>query len=229
MAVIKVSVVIPAYNEEKNLPHLLERLNKVAHKDKRIAEILVVDDGSRDKTADVARKYGCTVFTNPVNLGKGGALKVGFKEAVHPIIVMLDADLSHIPEDIPKLIDPFTDSTVGLVQASRSLGGSEEYGFIRAIGNIFLTACANTFMGVQMTDALNGFKAFRKEITSNLTARHFDIEIELLARCMQHGYTIAEVASQEKSRLHGQSNLKAAKDGWRFFSKIVREGAKARL
>ena len=226
---MKVTIVIPALNEEKNLPELLKRIGAVRGKNRSIDEVLVVDDGSTDRTSDVAKSFGCTVVRHEERSGKGSALRSGFSAAKNDIIVMLDADLSHIPEDIPRMIEPLKDPTVGLVQASRSLGGSEEYSFVRAVGNISLTALANTLLGTRMTDALNGFKAMRKEILADLQCKTFDIEIEILASCKRHGFRVVEVPSQEKARRSGGSNLKALKDGWKFARQIVKESARLRL
>lgn len=219
---MKVSIVIPAYNEEKNLPELIPRIKKVAKSCREIDEIIVVDNNSKDRTSAIAKKFGCRVVTESVP-GKGSALRAGFRAAKNNHILMLDADLSHIPEDIPKMIEPLKDPKVGLVQASRSLGGSEEYSFIRAIGNISLTAFANELLGANMTDALNGFKAMRKEITEGLRCRTFDIEIELLASCIRKKLKVVEVPSQEKARSSGASNLKSLKDGGKFASQIIKE------
>lgn len=225
---MKVSIVIPAHNEEKNLPELLSRLKKVAKTCREIGEIVVVDNNCTDKTAAIAKKFRCRVVKESVP-GKGSALRAGFSAAENDFVLMLDADLSHIPEDIPKMIAPLKNPTVGLVQASRSLGGSEEYSFVRAIGNISMTAFANSMLGTRMTDALNGFKAMRREVVSGLRCRTFDIEIEILANCLRLGYKVVEIPSQEKARASGASNLKAVKDGWRFARQILKESARQKL
>ncbi|MBM3303678.1 MAG: glycosyltransferase family 2 protein [Candidatus Aenigmarchaeota archaeon] len=225
---MKVSVVIPAKNESKNLPELLSRIRLVARRCKEIDEIIVADNNSTDRTPYIARKFGCRVVCEK-RPGKGSALRAGFSAAKNDYIVMLDADLSHIPEDIPKMIALLKDPKVGLVQASRSLGGSEEYSFVRAIGNISLTAFANFMLGARMTDALNGFKAMRKEMTAGLSCSAFDIEIEILTNCLRLGYKVTEVPSQEKARANGTSNLGALKDGWRFARQIMKDSVRMKL
>lgn len=154
---MKYSIVIPAYNEESNLRVLLPEIKKLM-----ADEVIIVDDHSKDKTSEVAKSFGFQVIRNAQNLGKGGALARGFEAASNDVVVMLDADNSHIPADVPLLVEPLKDKKIGLVQASRSLGGSAEYTFFRAIGNILLTNICNISLGIHMTDALNGFKAMRR-------------------------------------------------------------------
>jgi glycosyltransferase involved in cell wall biosynthesis len=222
----KVSIVIPAHNEEKNLPILLEKLKKLY---KKKYEILIVNDGSTDKTAEVAKKFNVKLINNEKRGGKGAALRKGFAATKNNIIVMMDADLSHKPEDIKYLIEPLKNKNVGLVIASRSLGGSEEYGFIRAIGNIVLTNFCNFMLGTKIFDALNGYKAFRKQIANGLKCNGFEIEIELLANCIKNGYEIKEVASQERARFRGEKKSHSLSDGWKFFKQIVIESIKLKL
>jgi glycosyltransferase involved in cell wall biosynthesis len=222
----KVSIVIPAHNEEKNLPILLDELEKLY---KKKYEILVVNDGSTDKTAEIVKKYKVRLINNENRGGKGAAVRKGFAAAKNNIIVMMDADLSHKPEDIKNITDPLKDKNVGLVIASRSLGGSEEYNFIRAIGNIVLTNICNFMLGTKVFDALNGYKAFRKEISNGLKCNGFEIEIELLANCIKNGYEIKEVASQEKARFSGEKKSHSLSDGWKFFKQIFIESIKLRM
>ncbi len=222
----KISIVIPAHNEEKNLIILLNKLEKL---NKKIFEVIVVNDGSTDKTAEIAKKFNVKLINNKKRVGKGAALRKGFAEAKNNIIVMMDADLSHKPEDIKYLIEPLKNENIGLVIASRSLGGSEEYNFVRAIGNIVLTNICNSLLGTKVFDALNGYKAFKKEISNDLKCNGFEIEIELLANCIKNGYEIKEVASQEKARVYGEKKSHSIFDGWKFLKQIIIESVKLKL
>lgn len=220
---MKVSIVIPAKNEEQNLKILLKQLRKL-YKNKY--EIIVVNDNSTDKTENVARKFGVTVVNNKRSRGKGLALRRGFEKSKADVTIMMDADLSHKPEDLPLLLKPFKDKNVGLVIASRSLGGSEEYTFLRAIGNILISNTCNLFIGTNVFDAINGYKAMRKPVIKDLKCNGFEIEIELVSRAKKLGMGIVEVPSQERARADGDSNLKVIKDGYKFFRQIVSESVK---
>ena len=141
----KISVVIPARNEEETIGLVLDDLNKVIAGLKEYSfEVIVVDDKSQDATAETAVKNGAKVICNKGRSGKGNALVCGFKEATGEYIVMMDADYSHKSEDIPALIKPL-ESGAGLVVGSRIYGGSDEYTRVRAFGNIFLTSSDATY------------------------------------------------------------------------------------
>src|SRR3989344_8649050 len=126
-----VSVIIPAKDEEATIGKVLSDLNKVIKKTKKYRfEVIVVDDKSRDRTGIIARGYGAKVIRNHGGSGKGKALALGFKHAKGDYIVMLDADYSHKPEEMPEFLDEL-EKGYGLVVGSRHLGGSEEYTFVR--------------------------------------------------------------------------------------------------
>jgi len=217
---MKASVVVPAHNEEPTLGTLLDDLKRVCGSKH---EIIVVDDGSTDNTPKIAEKAGVILIKNKKNLGKGGALRKGFERASGDIIVMMDADLSHTPDDISQMLEPFSNSEVGLVIASRTYGGSDEYTHTRAVGNRLLTWFLNFMFGMRLSDALNGFKAFRKDVTSDLDCSGFNIEIELIADALRRGYKIVEVSSHEAARAGGNAKLRPIKDGWSFAKQTIIE------
>jgi len=211
-----ITIVIPAHNEEKSLPKLLP---KIIDKYK----VIVVDDGSTDNTFEIAKKY-CKVIKNRKKSGKGYALRMGFDKVRSGIIVMMDADLSHQPSEIPRLVHPlFNDKKMGLIVGSRILGGSEEYTPSKTFGNIIITKFFNIIFRTRLTDSINGFKAFRKEIAKNLRCDGFNIEIELLANTIRKGYLINEVSSYEYARRSGKSKLSKLKDGISFLKQIIIE------
>lgn len=218
---MKVSIIIPAHNEEDNIPILLQQIKDSFG---NRYEIIVVDDGSTDNTGKTAKRYNVKVIRNEIRHGKGYALRKGFAVARGDIIIDMDADLSHKPSDIPLLIKPFKDRKIGLVIASRALGGSKEYNLIRGFGNFIITKMCNIWVGTKLYDAINGFRAFRKDLTRNLKCNGFEIEIELNARCIENGLKIVEVPSLEMKRGGGKLKSKAIKDGLKFLKQIIIEG-----
>ncbi|HEY5113275.1 MAG TPA: glycosyltransferase family 2 protein, partial [Coriobacteriia bacterium] len=134
------SVVIPAKNEEDTIGHVLEELNLTIPGIRGYTvEVIVVDDGCSDRTAEIATAFGARVVRNTGPGGKGVALCAGFAAATGDFVVMLDADFSHRSEEIPAMLAEMRPG-VGLVIGSRVVGGSEEYTHIRALGNVFLSA-----------------------------------------------------------------------------------------
>lgn len=221
----KVSVVIPARNEEVNIGVVIDDLRKtIAQFPEREFELIVVDDKSADRTAEIARARGAHVIRNTGPCGKGRALRLGFENSTGDILVMMDADYSHRSEDIPKLLEAITDN-VGLVIGSRVYGGSDEYTPIRALGNVFLTYAVGLFLGRYLSDALNGFKAFRRDVFDDFTytSKQFEIEIELIANTLRKGYQVIEVRSHERARLGGQSKSRVIRHGSRFFWRVFAE------
>jgi len=221
----KISVVIPAKNEEMNIGVVLDDLSRViAQAPDHEFEVIVVDDKSKDHTGQIARARGARVIRNQGPSGKGRALRLGFENANGDVILMMDADYSHRAEDIGKLLGACSDG-VGLVICSRVYGGSDEYTPIRALGNVFLTYALGLFLGRYLSDALNGFKAFRREIFDDFTytSKQFEIEIELIANTLRKGYRVVEISSHERARLGGEAKSRVIRHGTRFFWRIITE------
>lgn len=226
----KVSIIIPARNEEETIGLVLNDLNKVIRKvDNYKFEIIVVDNNSTDRTAGVAKKKKGNVISEKKK-GKGNALKAGFDYAKGDIIIMLDADYSHIPEDIPIFLKKIEEG-YGLVVGSRITGGSEEYTIVRSLGNIILTMAFTILFGIKMTDVLNGFKAFKKEVVKNYkyNSDDFQIEIELIANALRERYKVGEIPSHERLRAGGKMKSIALIHGPKFLFRIITEGIKYRL
>jgi len=225
---MKVSIVIPAHNEEQTLPWVLRDLKEaIAGLPEHEFEVICVDDHSTDTTASIARTFGATVVTNHGPGGKGLALRRGFEHASGDVIVMLDADYSHKPEDLPLFLQALQ-GDVGLVIGSRVFGGSDEYTHIRALGNVFLSAAVGLSLGRYLSDALNGFKAFRRDVFTEFqyTSRAFEIEVELIANTLRRGYRVVECSSHERARAGGVAKSKVVRHGTRFLVRIIREGVR---
>jgi len=218
----KVTVIIPTKNEAQTIEKAIKTIKKYAD------ELLIVDGHSTDKTREIAIKNKARVILDP-GKGKGSGIRTGIKNAKHDILVFIDADLSHEPKDIPKLVKPIKEGKAHLVIASRRMGGSEDLdmnkffgGFIRQMGNDFITVLINKHWKVNLTEIENGFRAIRKDVALklNLNANDFDIEQEMVQKCLKKGFIIKEVPSHEYARAGGKSKLstwKAARQlAWRL-------------
>jgi CDP-paratose 2-epimerase len=221
-----VSIIIPARNEEATLaPVLRDLYEAIGRLDNYQFEVLCVDDHSTDATASIARSFGATLIKNTATPGKGMALRTGFGAASGDILVMMDADYSHRAEDLHLFLEALDDD-VGLVIGSRVFGGSEEYTHIRALGNVFLSATLGICTGRYLSDALNGYKAMRREVFTNFTytSSSFEMEIEIVANALRTGHRIVEVSSHERNRAGGQAKSKIIQHGIRFLMRILWEG-----
>jgi len=224
----RVSVIIPARNEEVTLPMVLKDLNATIAKLTDVAvEVICVDDHSTDATANIARSFGAKVIENKKGPGKGMALRSGFEAATGDILVMMDADYSHRAEELPMFLDALRDG-VGLVIGSRVVGGSEEYTHVRALGNVFLSAAFGLCTGRYLSDALNGFKVFRRDVFTDFsyTSAAFEIEVEIVANALRKGYRVVEVSSHERERAGGEMKSRVVQHGTRFLLRILWEGYK---
>jgi glycosyltransferase involved in cell wall biosynthesis len=222
----KVSVVIPAKNEEETIGNVLDDLNQtISELPNYQFEVICVDDRSTDATANIANSFGAKVVQNTRKCGKGMALRAGFEAATGDVIVMMDADYSHRAEDLPLMLEALTDG-VGLVIGSRVVGGSEEYTHIRALGNVFLSATLGLCTRRYLSDALNGYKVFRRDVFSDFqyTSKAFEIEIEIIANTMRKGYRVTEVKSHERARAGGEMKSRVVRHGIRFLLRILWEG-----
>jgi glycosyltransferase involved in cell wall biosynthesis len=222
----RISVIIPAKNEESTLPSVLTDLfNTIPQMKEYEVEVICVDDRSTDQTANIARSFGCKVVPNQDKSGKGMALRTGFANATGEILVMMDADYSHRAEEMPALLAALREG-VGLVIGSRVVGGSEEYTHVRALGNVFLSATLGICTGRYLSDALNGFKVFRRDVFTDFryTSKAFEIEIEIIANTLRKGYRIVEVSSHERARAGGEMKSRVVRHGTRFLMRILWEG-----
>ncbi len=225
-----VSIVIPAYNEEETIGKVLDEVFSEIKKLKQYKfEVIVVNNNSKDKTAKIAEEKGAKVVMEE-KPGKGRALARGFKETKGEIVIMLDADYSHIASEFIRFLNKIEEG-YGLVIGSRILGGSEEYTLIRSFGNIFLTKCFRIMFGTYSTDALNGFKAFKNCVVKNhkYKSKDFEIEIELIYNALKEGLKVGEIVSHERERAGGKMKSKACIHGPKFLWAIIKYGLRYRL
>jgi dolichol-phosphate mannosyltransferase len=211
-----VTVVISAKNEEMDIAEAVRGARP--HCD----EVLVMDGRSTDRTREVAAAEGARVEPDP-GKGKGSAIRASLDLAKGDIVVFMDADGSHDPNDIPKLWKPVAAGEVDLCVGSRYLGGSEELSInfgqlIRSIGNISMNIAINKRFTVYLSDTLNGFRAIRKDVGKKLRLieNKHTIEQEMVIRALRMGYKVKNVPAHEYARKHGASHIKIWRE-WPHF------------
>ncbi len=210
-------MVIPTFNEGDTIGAVLDELDSVAAAWGRTFDVVVVDDGSQDATADQVARRGVRFLRNPGPKGKGASLRYGFRQTTGETVIMMDGDGSHRAVDIPALVGELErDPDVGLVIASRIIGGSDEYSRIRALGNIVLTGLFGLLFRRYLSDALNGFKALRRPALrlDTLRCRSFGIETELIAHTLGCGRRVVEIPSHERARQGGRPKSKVFRHGF---------------
>ncbi len=213
----RVSVVIPTRNEEPSLADILLYCRPYAD------ELLVVDGHSTDRTREVAASYGVRVILDS-GKGKGAAIRQAIWEVTGDIIVFFDADYSHYPAHIPRLVAPILRGEADHVVGSRPRGGSDElHGdfnkFMRMIGSDIITLGINYRFGVRLSESQNGLRAIRTEVARALKLREniASIEQEMTIKTLRHGYRITEVPAHEYMRRYGESTIKLWSVAPRFF------------
>ncbi len=186
-----ITVILPAYNEEVSIGSIVLLTKHYAD------NVIVVDDGSSDRTAEIARNAGAEVIVHEVNTGKGGALKTGFSAAEGAdIIVTMDSDGQHNPEDIPRLVQPILKGEADMVNGSRYLNGLDRNTpLYRRVGQRVLDRFTNLNSGLKITDSQSGFRAFAASTKDNFrfNAQGMAIESEMLADAAKSGIRIKEV------------------------------------
>jgi len=227
---LSVTVIIPARNEEQNIAKVIRELNEIGFEN-----VLIVNGNSKDRTVEIAKKFGANVIVQN-GRGKGAALRQAFNLADldGDVIVMMDADGSMNPKEIPSLIKAL-DLGEDLAKGSRFLpyGYSEDMNLIRRIGNRFFLSLVNWFWSADYTDLCYGFGAFRKDAIEKLRpylkSTNFEIETEVFIKAKKLGLKVVEVPSIEFRRRHGKSNLCIFRDGFRILKTIVEELANGPL
>lgn len=221
----RVSVVVPTLNEERNLPELAARLPRDLY------ELIVVDGRSTDATVAVARILwpGVRVLEQP-GRGKGDALAFGFVAATGDIVVTVDADGSTDPAEIPRFVAAL-EAGADVVKGSRFLdeGGSDDLTLVRRAGARGFTTLVNLLFGTEYTDLCYGYTAFWRDRLDRISvARGFEVEASINISAARAGLDVREVASYERARVHGTSNLRTVRDGTRVLVAILGERARRR-
>jgi hypothetical protein len=218
---VRISVVIPALNEALNLRHVLANLPD------NVFEVVLVPGTSTDDTETVARRLRPDVrVVHQTRSGKGNALACGFAACRGDIIVTLDADGSADPKEIPAFVGALL-AGADFAKGTRAIqgGGSHDMTVLRRLGNRGLTHLANVLHGTHYSDLCYGYNAFWLACLPalNVDIDGFEVETLLNLRAAKSGLRVAEVASFELARIHGNSNLRTFRDGWRVLGTILRE------
>ncbi len=218
----KLSVVIPVYNERATVAELLRRVATAALPAGLEREIVVVDDGSQDGTRDVLREIAASgelpirYFEQPVNQGKGAAIRRGFAEASGDFLLIQDADLEYDPQEYPVLLGPILAGEADVVYGSRFLGGPHRVLFFwHFVGNRFLTTLSNVLTNVNLSDMETCYKVFRREILEGVTlqSNRFGIEPELTAKVARRRARMYEVPISYRGRTYAEGKKIGWKDG----------------
>src|ERR671921_762586 len=221
------SVVIPALNEEHGIDEILERVlaqrEGLAAVGIRNLEVIVVDDGSKDRTADRIRAYSdVRLIQHPVNRGYGAALKTGFNAATGDLLAFLDADGTYPPESFPELCRAIEEHDADLIIGSRMLSGESEMPLVRRIGNTIFAALLSIVGSRKISDSASGMRVFRRESLPLLypLPDGLDFTPAMSTRAVYEGLTMIEVPIPYKERI-GRSKLNPLKDGVRFLRSIL--------
>jgi glycosyltransferase involved in cell wall biosynthesis len=222
---MRLSVVIPAYNEVDTVQAIIERVQAAPFD----TEIIVVDDcstdGTRDRLQALAAQIGITLVLHDRNRGKGAALRSGFDRVTGDIVIVQDADLEYDPRDYPRLLEPILDGRADVVYGSRFQGGTHRVLlFWHAVGNHLLTLLSNAMTNLNLSDMETCYKAFRAGILKKITFRsnRFGFEPEFTAKVAKHGYRVYEVPISYSGRTYAEGKKISWKDGLVALFAIVR-------
>ena len=216
---MKISVVIPCFNEKDTISEIIEKVKK---ENKYIKEIIVIDDCSTDGTREILNEKISEkidkIILNDKNFGKGYSVRRGIKEATGDIILIQDADLEYDPVDYPRLIEPIIKGNADVVYGSRFVGSDEKrvLYFWHSVGNFFLTTLSNMLSNLNLTDMENCYKVFKSDIIKNIDLKEnrFGFEPEITAKIAKKNIRIYEVGVKYYGRNYSQGKKITWKDGF---------------
>jgi len=225
---LKLSVIIPCYNEKNTILQVIDKVELAEPNEK---EIIVVDDGSDDGTREILQKYSLKsnfkIIFHEKNLGKGSAIQSGLKSVQNDLVIIQDADLEYNPNDYPSLLIPFKEANADVVYGSRFAGGRRYvriHFFWHHLANKILTFICNIFTNLNLTDMETGYKVFKKEHISkiNLKENSFGIEPEITIKLSKQKLKFFEVPISYNGRSYSEGKKIGLKDAFRAIYCIVR-------
>ena len=230
---MKVSIVIPCYNEKETIERIVDAVLNAPLENK---EIIIVDDCSQDGTRAVIQdrvsQMVDRIIYHPENRGKGAALRSGFAAATGDIILVQDADLEYSPQDYPLLLEPLLSGKADAVLGSRFMGGRPHrvLFFWHMVGNKFLTLLSNMFTNINLTDVETGYKAFKAPLIKSIQLEEdrFGVEPEIIAKLARKGCRIYEVGISYSGRTYAEGKKINWKDGLRAIYAILKYNLQAR-
>ncbi len=218
----KVTAVIPAYNEERTIAEVVRGVQPYCDR-----VLVVLAKKSRDRTLEIIKKMQVPYIVDH-GLGHGEAKRCAINYLQEGIIVLMDADGSHDPKDIPKMVKPIQENKADMIIGSRMRGGSDELhgtfsNFMRMVGSNLIQLVINYRFNVRLSDCEDGFRALRVDMAKDLglNANDFDIEEEMVLKALKKKYRVNEVATHEYERKFGKSNINLLKIGWKFVWRLV--------
>ncbi|MBI2196512.1 glycosyltransferase family 2 protein [Candidatus Daviesbacteria bacterium] len=221
---MKLSIIIPVYNEEKTVAEVLRRIGEVELQNSLQKEIIIVSDGSTDHTNKILSRYkGIKFYKHSKNLGKGAALQTGFRNSTGDFLVIQDADLEYHPRDYARLLKPLIRNEADVVYGSRLMnyplrlwGRRKTVLPLHLLANKFLTLFTNLFYHSNLTDMETGYKVFRKSVIDQLKIKSnkFDFEAEVTAKILKRKIPIVEVPIIVRPRTYKEGKKIGWKDGF---------------
>jgi glycosyltransferase involved in cell wall biosynthesis len=218
------SLIVPVRNEESTVGDIIERIQKVTAQIGLKYEVIVIDDCSTDKSKENSLKRKVAVHTLKVHCGKGYALRVGFKRAKGNIIVTIDSDGSHRPEELPQLLSPILAGRADLVIGSRYLSQKNvKSRKLNALGVQIFNMLIRLLTKTRITDSQSGYRAMKREVLGGqkLKSQTYEIESEMLVQTAKLGYRITEVPISFEQRTYGRSGVDPMRDGFKIFLSII--------
>jgi glycosyltransferase involved in cell wall biosynthesis len=218
------SVIIPVFNEELTISDVIERLKTTVAKTRLKNEIIVIDDRSADRSLEISKTQGVTVYSLKKHMGKGYALRVGFAKAKGEIIVTIDSDGSHCPEELPLLLTPILQDRADLVIGSRYLSQKPVSARkLNAFGVRVFNLLIRVLTKTEVTDSQSGYRAMKSDVLKNMCLKsgEYEIESEMLVKTVRRGFRVKEVPISFEQRTYGVSGLDPVADGFKIFLSIV--------
>ncbi len=221
---ILLSIIIPVYNEELTIASIIDRTKAVMQQTGLKYEVIVVDDCSHDKSLETANKHSAKVYTLKQHFGKGYALRAGFAKAKGQLIITIDSDASHRPEELPRVLSPILKDKADLVIGSRYLNQKNvEARKLNMFGVQIFNLLVKLLTGTYVTDSQSGYRAMKREvlINQNLKSGEYEIESEMLVKTAKEGFRIVEVPISFEQRTYGRSGVDPVIDGFKILLSII--------